>query len=105
MKIVKKWAAGFDYSGKLVVVSHGFRQTKKMLEMQPVIDDRGHQMEIILRYKRTFHREHNTCLFDTPKEALETLFRGQSDVVKAASEKIRIAQERMDAINNFVTSP
>jgi len=104
-KIVKKWAAGFDRNGKLIVVSHGFLQTAKMLTMQPSFDSRGDQMSVILRGKRTFHRDYDTCLFDTPKEALETLFREQSDMVKTALEKIRVGRERMWAINKFTCSP
>jgi len=104
-KIVKKWAAGFDYDGKLVVVSHGFRQTAKTLTIQPSLDARGDQMVRLLGYKSRINRNHDACLFDTPKEALETLFQGQSKVISVAEEKIRVAQERMDAINEFVTSP
>ena len=96
-KIVKKWVAGFIHD-KLVVVSHGFRQTPKFFIMQPSITDHGDQMLSLLRYRTRFDRQ-EVKLHDTEKEAINALFREQTKMITIAEEMIASARARIRLIH------
>ncbi len=99
-KIVKKWVAGFNHEGELVVISHGFRQTPKLLIMQPSITRRGDQMQLLLNYRTRFDRQ-QAALHNTAKEAIDALLQEQTKMIVIADEMIASARARIRLIRKF----
>lgn len=103
MKIVQKWAAGFNHKGDLAVVSYGFRQTPKTLIMLPA-EGMGVLMEIILGYQMKFnHQQAKGKLFDTAKEAANTLLSKQRLDIISAEETIKVARAKIQTIQEFLS--
>lgn len=99
MKIVQKWAAGFDMDDQVILAQYPFRVTPKKFIMEGVKDAEGRQMQTALKYQSHFDQQQaEELLHDTPLSALKALSRRQQRLIQNAQGKINHAIERQTKI-------